>query len=470
MTHGSSHKGAVLSKLNVDALLDEAEQRLRCTEKDFVVVRRTIDPGLSHRLLAARISDFDSYWSPPPTGVGQARTRVCGFGAACSLRLLGEQRFADAQSAIQQVYSRMDLSAPDLDVVRFIGGAAFSSGRDGGGSCWQTFGDASFFLPQIFYLDDATRTEIFLVVERGRTAQARDLLLQVVRAVQLPSPPSNRHPSAEPIACVSSQTSADRAKWQELISGIKDRIKDRRAEKIVAARRVTVQLSRPPLITDVLERLSNLAPACTHFALRLGEKTFVGATPELLIEKRGRNIRSEALAGSIDARKPRAAAELLASTKDRNEHAFVARAIESALAPLCARLSHAEHPEVKALTSILHLATPIVGELRDDTHVLSLVQRLHPTPAVGGVPQRQAIEWISAHERAERGWYASPFGWVDARGDGRFLVALRSALLHKDKVHVYAGAGIVEGSEPGLEYAETELKLESMLGALGVAS
>jgi isochorismate synthase EntC len=106
--------------------------------------------------------------------------------------------------------------------------------------------------------------------------------------------------------------------------------------------------------------------------------------------------------------------------------------------------------------------------LAEDTHVLRLVDLLHPTPAVGGLPRESALRFIEEHEKAERGWYAAPFGWVDCRGNGEFVVALRSGLLHRNKVHLYAGAGIVAGSNAGDEFVETELKLSGMLGALGV--
>jgi salicylate biosynthesis isochorismate synthase len=112
----------------------------------------------------------------------------------------------------------------------------------------------------------------------------------------------------------------------------------------------------------------------------------------------------------------------------------------------------------------------MTGVLEGPTHVLSLVRRLHPTPAVGGVPQEAALDFIGRHEGVERGWYAAPFGWCTQQGDGHFVVALRSALLSGNKVHVYAGAGIVARSDASAEYAETELKMGSVLRSLGLAS
>src|SRR5690606_10290791 len=163
-----------------------------------------------------------------------------------------------------------------------------------------------------------------------------------------------------------------------------------------------------------------------------------------------------------------AAERLLASAKDRAEHDCVVTTIQNVLRPLCAELHVPAEPSVRRLRHVLHLQTPIRGVLAEDVHLLELADRLHPTPAVGGVPTEQALDWIVRSEPAERGWYASPIGWVDAAGDGELLVALRSALIRGDRVHLYAGAGIVAASEASSEYAETEVKLAGMRTALGV--
>jgi isochorismate synthase EntC len=115
---------------------------------------------------------------------------------------------------------------------------------------------------------------------------------------------------------------------------------------------------------------------------------------------------------------------------------------------------------------VQHLHTPIAGTLGTPVHVLQLLERLHPTPAVAGTPTQTALEWINAHEASPRGWYAGPIGWFDRNGNGEFVVALRSALLTPDAAYVYAGAGIVAASDPYKEYQETELKMKTMLDAL----
>ena len=194
---------------------------------------------------------------------------------------------------------------------------------------------------------------------------------------------------------------------------------------------------------------------------------FLGATPEWLIRKQGNQFQTEALAGSRSSQEPNAEAELLGSQKDLREHALVVEELVRAFEPLTNDLGTPSGPTIRRLRDILHLHTPVTGELSEPTHVLDLVERLHPTPAVGGAPRSSAHRWILQHETEERGWYASPVGWVDAAGDGEFVVALRSALLVGNMAHIFAGAGIVAESDAALEFRETELKLAAMTNALG---
>jgi salicylate biosynthesis isochorismate synthase len=199
---------------------------------------------------------------------------------------------------------------------------------------------------------------------------------------------------------------------------------------------------------------------------RRGAATFLGATPERLLYKRGLQFFTEALAGTFRRSQSDFAAELLRSPKEHEEHQPVLDAILERLAPHAEQLEYRPNPELRELPSLLHLRTPIAGRLRAPKHILELVADLHPTPAVGGVPTTQALQWIAEHERHERGWYAGPIGWFDAAGDGEFMVALRSGIVEGNTVTAFAGAGIVQGSDPESEFAETELKFTALLDAL----
>ena len=212
------------------------------------------------------------------------------------------------------------------------------------------------------------------------------------------------------------------------------------------------------------------------FGYRAGDAWFVGATPERLVTRAGDRVRTQALAGSIavpagaeratTGDEQAAAVALLASGKDRGEQALVVQAIERVLGPLCTELHVPNQPEIRVLRHVLHLETPIAGVLRQPTHVLALVAALHPTAAVGGTPTPLAMEVIAELEGMRRGRYAGPVGWLDANGNGEWGIALRCAQIDGARARLFAGCGIVAGSEPEAELAEAESKFRAMRTAL----
>jgi isochorismate synthase len=198
----------------------------------------------------------------------------------------------------------------------------------------------------------------------------------------------------------------------------------------------------------------------------------VGASPELLVSRHGREVRSNPLAGSAprsgDPDEDRANAEALtSSSKDREEHAIVVDAVAEILRPRCEELIWDREPVLRATPNVWHLSTSFRGSLRDPAPTaLDLVAALHPTPAVAGTPTERALAAIDQLEPFDRGRYAGPVGWVDANGDGEWAIALRCAELCGDRATLYAGAGIVADSDPERELDETEPKFRSFLDAL----
>jgi isochorismate synthase len=201
----------------------------------------------------------------------------------------------------------------------------------------------------------------------------------------------------------------------------------------------------------------------------------VGASPELLVARDGDQVTCQPFAGSaprstdpgIDAAH---AAALADSAKNRHEHQLVVDTMRASLAPLCADLDVAAEPQLSSTAALWHLSTPIRGTLREtSTTALDLALALHPTPAVGGVPTAAAVDLITELE-GDRGFYAGAVGWCDARGDGRWVVAIRGAQLSADRrgALAQAGGGIVAESDPDEEVAETTVKFRTILSALGV--
>jgi salicylate biosynthesis isochorismate synthase/menaquinone-specific isochorismate synthase len=259
--------------------------------------------------------------------------------------------------------------------------------------------------------------------------------------------------------------------YEESVREGTERIRAGDLEKVVLAREVTVAAGRAHDPAAVFGAMRELFPSCFCFCAGSPEGAFLGASPELLVRRRGAGAATVALAGSIrrsadPAVDDHLAEQLLHSDKDREEHRIVARRIERKLAPRSVWVSADPDPVVIKVANIQHLATPVHAQLADPLSAVELAGLLHPTPAVGGEPGDAARAAIAELEDLDRGWYAGPVGWMDSTEDGEFCVALRSALLRDRTAHLFAGAGIVADSDPASELAETELKLEALLPLL----
>ncbi len=343
--------------------------------------------------------------------------------------------------------------------LRWYGGAAFAPGASG--DEWRGFGAASFVLPRLAYEPGPGGVSWLRLNlradEMGEVASWLDRLATVLLTLAHAVPGAGDSQGR-----VLREHGDD---YERTVARAVGAIEAGVAEKIVAARALEVAVEGDVLTP--IERLDD--DALVSFVFGRDDALFFGATPERLVRLDGRTVRTEALAGSIAADEPAAGDRLLASTKDAHEHHLVVGAIVSALGPLCDSLTAAASPGLRRLRHLLHLVTPIEGQT-SARHVLELVTALHPTPAVGGLPRESALAWLAANEGLDRGWYAGPVGWFDARGQGSFAVALRSALRRGELTRVFAGAGLVRGSTPESERRETAVKARAMLAALGVTS
>ena len=253
-----------------------------------------------------------------------------------------------------------------------------------------------------------------------------------------------------------------RAEWEAIVARAIDAIRRGELEKVVLAREVIVEGDQPFDVRDVIARLVHQQPGCFVYA----SDGLVGASPELLVRRTGAVVESRPVAGTAVAEGEESLRALAESVKDTREHRFVVDAILEVLAPASTTLD-AGAPEVAVFGPIAHLATPVRGTLAGDApDALALARMLSPTPAVGGTPRAAALTAIRELEGFDRGRYAGPVGWVDARGDGEWAIALRGAELDGTRARLVAGAGIVAGSDPAAEWAETQAKLEPMLRAL----
>jgi isochorismate synthase len=293
-----------------------------------------------------------------------------------------------------------------------------------------------------------------------------DALLKRVEAALGSSPPG------QPTPPTGLDYDWDDPAFEERVAAALDRLQsDESLEKVVVARRLSVSTSRPWRMVSTLDGLRRSYPECFEFAWRRGDSVFLGATPERLVRVRGGRASTGALAGSARRGAERREDErlgqaLLHSKKDREEHDVVTRMIVETLDPISSDVRAEEAPELMKLSNVQHLYTRVDAELEHGIGIGEVAGRLHPTPAVGGMPRDAAVAAIGELEDFDRGLYSGFVGWIDSDGDGDLAVAIRSGLLRGERAYLYAGGGIVPDSRPADEAAETRTKLGAMLDAL----
>lgn len=299
------------------------------------------------------------------------------------------------------------------------------------------------------------------VVRRGDRAW----LVEVGRAGTALPEQTPHEPPPEPWDTLRIEPDGAPADYVAAVRRARERIAAGELRKVVLARTVVARSDHPFDVPALLERLRRTEPDAFVFAA----DGFIGASPELLVERWGSRARAVPLAGTAARRgdDDEVARALLASDKDREEHRITVEAVRAALADVCETVEAAAEPHAVRTSAVWHLATEVRGTLRA-THedALALAALLHPTPAVCGTPREEALALIGELEPRPRGLYAGTVGWMDARGDGEWAVSLRCADVRGSRARLYAGAGIVAASDPDSELAETDAKLAALLDAL----
>lgn len=404
------------------------------------------------------------------------RRALLAFGAAASIPVRpqpgSERRLGAVADRWQQLASSALADAPGGvpgSGLVLLGGMAFEA--DGGGSSvWDGFGAGDLTVPAVSLacLGDQARLTVTVLVhpgddERAHLTHASLLTALLVSRMPEPADPFLQAPEVRSVLAA--------RHFAEAVAHAVRRIGEGEFEKIVLAREIEVRSSQPWDLPEVLRRLGDRFPACFVFGIGRHDGTMIGASPELLLRREGQRVETVALAGSTrrsddPSVDEHLAGELLASPKDRREHALVVQRITRTLAPHALWVTAPEEPQVATVANVHHLATPIRAQLDGRARLLDLVDALHPTPAVGGEPSVAALRAIPELEGMDRGWYAAPIGWIDRAGDGEFFVGLRSGVVRGNVARLFAGVGVVADSQPMSELAETELKLQAVLSAL----
>jgi salicylate biosynthesis isochorismate synthase len=393
-----------------------------------------------------------------------------GWGVAAELSSAGPQRFASVDAQWRHWLQSAVIHGPLAPSV--CGGFRFDH-QVKASPAWQGFGDASLWLMTLLLVRDGA--DCWLVCQQ-RVAPSDAARCCCEHVLKEWNTLMDRYVSGAPSTAARQHTrdqSLPRACWESKVAHALDVLRDTALNKVVLAREVVSEFSRPISAGRTLAALAINDPTAYLFAFRRHHACFIGASPERLVKLHNGHLQTLALAGTA-RRDPcpeqdaQLAQTLLGCQKNQHEHAVVVQIIQRDLAPWVRPLHVPPAPHIKRLSRVQHLATLIEGALRPQSSLLDMVAVLHPTPAVGGHERGQALEHIRQFEGFDRGWYAAPLGWLDAHGNGEFIVGLRSALLNGNQARLFAGCGIVEHSDPASEYDETCIKLAGMRAALQV--
>ena len=478
------------------------------------------DAGLVSRSVRIPAPPFravvDAATSPRTVWAAPDEATVVGSGAAATITAAGPGRFGRVREAAADLFDVGDVHAGTVAArPRLFGGFAFHDDHDRGDP-WTGSPAAGFVLPRVpvtYTGTDPTTgdadagQEAWLTVNAVGPAASPELVTERLETARetlaaLPEP----GPVADPPGVADRRRTTDRDAWGTSVTAAVDRIRAGDLRKVVLAQALAVDLDGPLALPDALTRLAERYPDCYRFLMEPvrptdgdrgppddgdsgngdvsgdgepgdpagegGRPGFFGATPERLVDLAGRTVETGALAGTTGRGETPSedewlARELLHDEKNVHEHELVAGAIRDQLAPYAASVSAGER-SIRRLATVQHIETPITAELAGDEHVLDLVEALHPTPAVGGLPPDRALRTIRETEPFDRGWYAAPVGWFDAAGYGSFAVAIRSAIARPDDqgATLFAGVGLVADSDPDREWDEVQLKYRPILDEL----
>ena len=375
---------------------------------------------------------------------------LVGWGRAMEFTAHGADRFAECERWWRQVVDtavvRDDVQVPGTGPVTF-GSISYAAGSPAG---------ATLVVPEVVV---GARDGRWWVTTIGTTSE-------------LPAPvaPSAQREPAEPVGVTFADGSLSPARWAVAVDEAVRRITGGELDKVVLARDLRVQATEPVDARWLLQRLAERYDTTWVFAV----DGLVGASPEMLVRLERGLVTSRVLAGTIrrtgdDEHDLALAGSLARSSKDLEEHEYAVRSVADALRPHCSSMNVPESPFVLHLSNVMHLATDVAGVLADGSTSLVLAASLHPSAAVCGTPSDRADAVITELEHMDRGRYAGPVGWMDSSGDGEWAIALRSGAYETGSttsMRLFAGCGIVAGSDPDAEVAESDAKLVPMRDAL----
>lgn len=396
--------------------------------------------------------------------------QIAGVGNAFDLEAESnqmEQVEAAWKKLLDEAIIHNPYETPGTGVVT-MGGMSFDSTMQKS-VLWQNFSHLSFTIPEIMLTKWKDTCYLTINIQAGEDDHAADLANKLKGMENKLLNHSGSLPEGTHIE-KKEEIGAD--VWKETVKFATDYIKQNHANKIVLARKLLVKLEDEAVVSTILNKLIDSQSNSYVFAFERNGDCFIGASPERLVRQEKEKVLSTCLAGTA----PRGQSEeadarfgnsLLHDPKNRSEHDFVVQMIRESMESCCHAVNVPDKPTIYPLKNLQHLYTPVTATLNEGYSIFDIIGKLHPTPALGGVPREKSLQFIREHEQLDRGWYGAPIGWLDSNHNGEFAVAIRSGLIQGDQATLFAGGGIMKDSDPEAEYDETNIKFLPMLSVLG---
>ncbi|RHW30741.1 isochorismate synthase [Neobacillus notoginsengisoli] len=409
------------------------------------------------------------YWKNP-----EGSLNIAGVGIAAQLSSeQAEGRFSKIDRKWKQLIQDSIVStphhAPGIGPLMF-GGFSFDPLKEKT-ALWSKYPEALFHVPR--FMLTMVDGDVYVTTNVLCTKHDDVSLFYKVVAERDSLLKEDEHLAVGKTAPLKGMTEIKPAEWKKSVTeAIRQLNMEGLLKKVVLARELRLFFDKKVETGTLLQNLESEQKTSFIFSFESGGDSFIGASPERLVQKHGKSVQSACLAGSFprgktDTEDRQLSSQLLNDEKNLAEHQYVVDMIRNALEGACEQVKIPDKPSLMKIRDIQHLFTPVEGVALDTTSLLDLVERLHPTPALGGLPKQLAVETIRELEELDRGFYAAPIGWMDYAGNGEFAVAIRSGLIQGQEASLFAGCGVVANSDVESEYVETRLKFRPMLSALG---
>ena len=377
-------------------------------------------------------------------------------------------QYSPSATHLKDLHQNLVSSLSECEVgIRYYGGIRFDL-QNPFEKHWASFGSYRFVLPRIELQKTSNGTLLLCNLMFPQDEDKLDLILdQIDRLVTVSD---HNETLLEP---VQQFLRPDYQEWQQIVAQALEAFRSDSLDKVVLAREAAVDMSQSIDPLWIIKHLLKLNSSCFHYVFEPNaDEAFLGASPERLFRREGRSVESEAVAGTCqrgesDIDDARLIEELYRSAKEQREHEYVRISLQEEIAQLAAHVTMDTQPSIMRLASERHLVSRLRAIMNLGYTSLDVLEALHPSPAVGGYPSDQALDFIRTHESFDRGWYAGPVGWLGVN-ESEFAVGIRSALISGSTIRLYSGAGIVRGSTPLNEWNEIGYKVGNLAEILNL--